>query len=99
MMKLNLSDIRYNWVVIFISSCFCLPVLMCFHRQCLLIQFITNLMTGDRDERETLPEWVFASQRKGRVVGISDPCMNPKLQGLLALQRAAYLYSLQKGYN
>lgn len=48
-------------------------------------------------QRETLPEWVFASQRKGRVVGISDPCMKSEAARMLALQRAAYLYSLQQG--
>ena len=48
-------------------------------------------------QRETLPEWVFASRRQGRVIGVSDPCMKPGAARMLALQRAAYLYSLQQG--
>lgn len=47
-------------------------------------------------QRATIPEWVFSSQQEGKVIGISDPCMNPEAARMQALQRAAYLYSLQR---
>lgn len=48
-------------------------------------------------QREALPEWIFAPLQEGRIIGVSDPCMKPEAARMLALQRAAYLYSLQKG--
>ena len=97
MMKLNLSDIRYNWVVIFIIQLLLSPGIDVFS-QAMPVDTVYNQSYDWRPgQRETLPEWVFASQRKGRVVGISDPCMKSEAARMLALQRAAYLYSLQQG--
>ena len=97
MMKLNLSDIRYNWVVIFIIQLLLSPGIDVFS-QAMPVDTVYNQSYDWRPgQRETLPEWVFASQRKGRVVGISDPCMKFEAARMLALQRAAYLYSLQQG--
>lgn len=48
-------------------------------------------------QREALPKWIFAPLQEGRVIGVSDPCMKPEAARMLALQRAAYLYSLQQG--
>ena len=97
MMKLNLSDIRYNWVVIFIIQLLLSPGIDVFS-QAMPVDTVYNQSYDWRPgQRETLPEWVFASQRKGRVVGISDPCMKSEAARMLALQRAAYLYSLQLG--
>ena len=96
-MKLNLSDIRYNWVVIFIIQLLLSPGIDVFS-QAMPVDTVYNQSYDWRPgQRETLPEWVFASQRKGRVVGISDPCMKSEAARMLALQRAAYLYSLQQG--
>lgn len=97
MMKLNLSDIRYNWVVIFIIQLLLSPGIDVFS-QAMPVDTVYNQSYDWRPgQRETLPEWVFASQRKGRVIGISDPCMKSEAARMLALQRAAYLYSLQQG--
>lgn len=97
MMKLNLSDIRYNWVVIFIIQLLLSPGIDVFS-QAMPVDTVYNQSYDWRPgQRETLPEWVFTSQRKGRVVGISDPCMKSEAARMLALQRAAYLYSLQQG--
>lgn len=97
MMKLNLSDIRYNWVVIFIIQLLLSPGIDVFS-QAMPVDTVYNQSYDWRPgQRETLPEWVFASQRKGRVVGISDPRMKSEAARMLALQRAAYLYSLQQG--
>ena len=97
MMKLNLSDIRYNWVVIFIIQLLLSPGIDVFS-QAMSVDTVYNQSYDWRSgQRETLPEWVFASQRKGRVIGISDPCMKSEAARMLALQRAAYLYSLQQG--
>lgn len=96
-MKLNLSDIRYNWVVIFIIQLLLSPGIDVFS-QAMPVDTVYNQSYDWRPgQRETLPEWVFASQRKGRVVGISDPRMKSEAARMLALQRAAYLYSLQQG--
>lgn len=50
--------------------------------------------TGQRD---SLPEWVFVPQHSGRVVAVSDPCMQLDKAKEQALLRAFYLYSLQQG--
>ena len=68
MMKLNLSDIRYNWVVIFIIQLLLSPGIDVFS-QAMPVDTVYNQSYDWRPgQRETLPEWVFASQRKGRVV-------------------------------
>ena len=85
MMKLNLSDIRYNWVVIFIIQLLLSPGIDVFS-QAMPVDTVYNQSYDWRPgQRETLPEWVFASQRKGRVVGISDPRMKSEAARMLAL--------------
>ena len=96
-MKLNLSDIRYYGVGIFRIQLLLSPGIDVFS-QAMPVDTVYNQSYDWRPgQRETLPEWVFASQRKGRVVGISDPRMKSEAARMLALQRAAYLYSLQQG--
>ena len=86
MMKLNLSDIRYNWVVIFIIQLLLSPGIDVFS-QAMPVDTVYNQSYDWRPgQRETLPEWVFTSQRKGRVVGISDPCMKSEAARMLAQQ-------------
>lgn len=46
---------------------------------------------------DTLPEWLFIPPEPGRVIAVSDPCMKPDAARSQALQRAVYLYSLQRG--
>ena len=94
-MKLNLSDIRYNWVVIFIIQLLLSPGIDVFS-QAMPVDTVYNQSYDWRPgQRETLPEWVFASQRKGRVVGISDP----KLQGCLLCKERLICIHCSKGYN
>lgn len=47
-------------------------------------------------QHETLPEWIFIPQQQGMVIAVSDPCMKAESAKIQALQRAAYLYSLQQ---
>lgn len=95
--KSVLSDIKHSRIVFFIIL---LPLLLSNNvfSQAMPADTIYNKsydwVSG---QRETLPEWVFTSQQEGRVIGVSDPCMNPEAGRMLALQRAAYLYSLQQG--
>ena len=96
-MKCDLSDIKHSRVVLF---AFLLPLLLSneVFSQIMPVDTVYNQsydwVSG---QRETLPGWVFASRRQGRVIGVSDPCMKPAAARMLALQRAAYLYSLQQG--
>ena len=96
-MKCDLSDIKHSRVVLF---AFLLPLLLSneVFSQIMPVDTVYNqsydCVSG---QRETLPGWVFASRRQGRVIGVSDPCMKPAAARMLALQRAAYLYSLQQG--
>ena len=63
MMKLNLSDIRYNWVVIFIIQLLLSPGIDVFS-QAMSVDTVYNQSYDWRPgQRETLQDWVFASQR------------------------------------
>ena len=97
MMKLNLSDIRYNWVVIFIIQLLLSPGIDVFS-QAMPVDTVYNQSYDWRPgQRETLPEWVFASQRKGRVIGISDPCMKSEAARMLALQSGLSVFIAARG--
>ena len=97
MMKLNLSDIRYNWVVIFIIQLLLSPGIDVFS-QAMPVDTVYNQSYDWRPgQRETLPEWVFASQRKGRVVGISDPCMKSEAARCLLCKERLICIHCSKG--
>lgn len=96
-MKYDLSDIRHNWIVIFMILLFLSLTDEVFSQVVSADTVYNHSYDWAVGHREALPEWVFASRQQGRVIGVSDPCMSPEAARIQALQRAAYLYSLQQG--
>ena len=98
-MKCDLSDIRHSWVVIFMILLFFSPT----DEMSAQVASVDTVYNQSYDwvagHREALPEWVFAPRQQDRVIGVSDPCMNPEAARIQALQRAVYLYSLQQGVH
>lgn len=50
-------------------------------------------------ERETLPQWIFEAQGKGRYIGVSDPCLDSVNGDKQALLRAWFLSMMDDGFN
>lgn len=93
----NLSDIRHSRAVIFTVLLFLsLSSRNVFSQPAPADTLYNQSHDWVPGYRETLPEWVFASGRHGCVIGVSDPGMKPEAARQQALQRAAYLYSLQE---
>ncbi len=96
-MTFNLSGIRHSRAVIFTVLLFLsLSSSNVFSQSAPADTLYNQSHDWAPGYRETLPEWVFASGQHGCVIGVSDPGMKPEAARQQALQRAAYLYSLQE---